>query len=170
MHKGFRCVSYDRRGHGDSGAYAGEWTVDLLADDLAGLLDELDLRDVTLVGHSLGCGEIVRYLSRHGTARVSRAVLVAPQLPLVVKTADNPDGVDEAMLEAVLTALKVMCGNGASTTSRRSSVTTRCHPTWPGPPWTRSRPCPWKPWPRPSGWVPTPTTAPTSRASICPLW
>ncbi|WP_396915976.1 alpha/beta fold hydrolase [Mycolicibacterium sp.] len=106
VHKGFRCVSYDRRGHGDSGAYAGEWTVDLLADDLAGLLDELDLHDVTLVGHSLGCGEIVRYLSRHGTARVSRAVLVAPQLPLVVKTADNPDGVDEAMLEAVLAALK----------------------------------------------------------------
>lgn len=99
--KGFRCVAYDRRGHGNSGAYDGEWTVDLLADDLAALFDHLDLDDVTLVGHSLGCGEIVRYLSRHGTARVNRAVLVAGQLPLVVKTADNPDGVDEAILEGM---------------------------------------------------------------------
>jgi non-heme chloroperoxidase len=103
---GFRCVAYDRRGHGHSGAYDGEWTVDLLADDLAGLIDRLDLDDVTLVGHSLGCGEIVRYLSRHGTARVNRAVLVAGQLPLVVETADNPDGVPEAMLDAMLAELE----------------------------------------------------------------
>lgn len=103
---GFRCIAYDRRGHGHSGAYDGEWTVDLLADDLAGLIDHLDLGDVTLVGHSLGCGEIVRYLSRHGTARVNRAVLVAGQLPLVVETADNPDGVPEAMLDAMLAELE----------------------------------------------------------------
>ncbi|WP_166908393.1 alpha/beta fold hydrolase [Mycobacterium sp. DL440] len=104
--KGFRCVAYDRRGHGGSGAYEGEWTVDLLADDLARVLEHLDLDDVTLVGHSLGCGEIGRYLSRHGTARVNRAVLVAGQLPLVVKTADNPDGVPEAMLDAMLVELE----------------------------------------------------------------
>lgn len=103
---GFRCIAYDRRGHGHSGAYDGEWTVDLLADDLAGLIEHLDLGDVTLVGHSLGCGEIVRYLSRHGTARVNRAVLVAGQLPLVVETADNPDGVPEAMLDAMLAELE----------------------------------------------------------------
>ncbi|MFV8243185.1 alpha/beta fold hydrolase [Mycolicibacterium peregrinum] len=104
--KGFRCVAYDRRGHGGSGAYDGEWTVDLLADDLARVLDHLDLDDVMLVGHSLGCGEIVRYLSRHGSGRVNRAVLVAGQLPLVVQTADNPDGVPEAMLDAMLVELE----------------------------------------------------------------
>lgn len=106
VHKGFRCVSYDRRGHGSSGTYDGEWTVDLLADDLAGLLEHLDLADVTLVGHSLGCGEIVRYLSRHGVSRVNRAVLVAPQLPMVVQTADNPDGVPGAMLDAMTAELE----------------------------------------------------------------
>ncbi|WP_082448833.1 alpha/beta hydrolase [Mycolicibacterium peregrinum] len=104
--KGFRCVAYDRRGHGGSGAYDGEWTVDLPADDLARVLDHLDLDDVMLVGHSLGCGEIVRYLSRHGSGRVNRAVLVAGQLPLVVQTADNPDGVPEAMLDAMLVELE----------------------------------------------------------------
>lgn len=104
--KGFRCVAYDRRGHGGSGAYDGEWTVDLLADDLARVLEHLDLDDVTLVGHSLGCGEIVRYLSRHGTWRVNRAVLVAGQLPLVAQTPDNPDGVPEAMLDAMLVELE----------------------------------------------------------------
>lgn len=104
--KGFRCVAYDRRGHGGSSAYRGEWTVDLLADDLAGLLDHLDLSDVTLVGHSLGCGEIVRYLSGHGTGRVNRAVLVAAQLPLLVQTADNPDGVPEEMLDGMLAELE----------------------------------------------------------------
>ncbi|WKG04173.1 alpha/beta fold hydrolase [Mycolicibacterium sp. HK-90] len=104
--KGFRCVTYDRRGHGRSGAHDGEWTIDLLADDLAALLDHLDLTDATLVGHSLGCGEIVRYLSRHGSGRVGRAVLVAPQLPLLVKTPDNPDGVDEAILDGMLAELE----------------------------------------------------------------
>lgn len=104
--KGFRCVAYDRRGHGGSGAYAGEWTVDLLADDLAGLLEHLDLDDVTFVGHSLGCGEIVRYLSRHGTGRAHRAVLVAAQLPLLVQAPDNPDGVPEGMLNAMLADLE----------------------------------------------------------------
>ncbi|WP_066900251.1 alpha/beta fold hydrolase [Mycolicibacterium houstonense] len=103
---GFRCVTYDRRGHGRSGAHDGEWTVDLLADDLAALLDHLDLTEVTLVGHSLGCGEIVRYLSRHGSGRVGRAVLVAPQLPLLVKTPDNPDGVDEAIIDGMLAVLE----------------------------------------------------------------
>lgn len=106
VENGFRCVSYDRRGHGASGVHDGEWTVDLLADDLARVLEHLDLDEVTLVGHSLGCGEIVRYLSRHGTGRVNRAVLVAPQLPMVVKTPDNPDGVDEAILDAMLVELE----------------------------------------------------------------
>ncbi|ART72740.1 hypothetical protein BTO20_33000 [Mycobacterium dioxanotrophicus] len=106
VQSGLRCVRYDRRGHGASGRYDGEWTLDLLADDLAALLAYLDVKDVTLVGHSLGCGEIVRYLSRHGSTRVSGAVFVAPQLPLLIKTADNPDGVEEAMLDAMLAQLE----------------------------------------------------------------
>ncbi|MED5811183.1 alpha/beta hydrolase [Mycolicibacterium sp. 050232] len=105
-HNGFRCVSYDRRGHGNSGAYDGDWTVDLLADDLAGLLAHLDLDDVTFVGHSLGCGEVVRYLSRHGAGRVNRAVLVAPQLPLLVAGPDNPEGVPVEMIDGMLAELK----------------------------------------------------------------
>lgn len=105
-HKGFRCVSYDRRGHGNSGAHDGEWTVDLLADDLAALIEHLGLDRVTLVGHSLGCGEVVRYLSRHGAGRVRRAMLVAPQLPMTVRTADNPDGIDEAAIEGMIAELE----------------------------------------------------------------
>ena len=103
---GFRCVTYDRRGHGRSDRYGGELNMDLLGDDLAQLLEHLDVKDVTLVGHSMGCGEIVRYVTKHGAARVSRAVFVAPLLPLLVKTPDNPDGVEPAYLEASLALLR----------------------------------------------------------------
>jgi pimeloyl-ACP methyl ester carboxylesterase len=102
---GFRCVTYDRRGHGRSDRHGGGWSMDLLADDLAALLTHLDAKEVTLVGHSMGCGEIVRYLTRHGANRVGRAVFVAPLLPLLVKTPDNPDGVDPAYLQASLDLL-----------------------------------------------------------------
>jgi non-heme chloroperoxidase len=105
LDKGFRCVTYDRRGHGRSDRYGGRWTMDLLADDVAALIEHLDLKDVTLVGHSMGCSEIARYLTRHGSGRVSRAVFLAPILPLLVKTADNPDGIDVAHLEAALDLL-----------------------------------------------------------------
>jgi non-heme chloroperoxidase len=103
---GFRCVTYDRRGHGRSDRHGGGWNMDLLADDLAALLEGLGLEDVTLVGHSMGCGEIVRYVTRHGFGRVARAVFVAPLLPLFVRTADNPDGVDPALVEASLALLR----------------------------------------------------------------
>jgi non-heme chloroperoxidase len=104
--EGFRCVTYDRRGHGRSDRHGGGWHMDMLADDLAALLEHLDLKDVTLVGHSMGCGEIVRYVTRHGAERVRRAVFVAPLLPLLVKTADNPDGVEPAFVEASLDLLR----------------------------------------------------------------
>jgi pimeloyl-ACP methyl ester carboxylesterase len=105
LDKGFRCVTYDRRGHGRSDRHRSGWSMDVLADDLAALIGHLDLKDVTLVGHSMGCSEIVRYLTRHGSDRVARAVFLAPILPLLVKTADNPDGVDMAYLEASLDLL-----------------------------------------------------------------
>jgi non-heme chloroperoxidase len=78
---GFRAVAYDRRGHGRSDDRCAGYEFDTLADDLAALLDELDLTDVTLVGHSMGGGEVARYLSRHGDRRISRIALVSSTVP-----------------------------------------------------------------------------------------
>lgn len=96
---GLRCIAFDRRGHGRSGQPDGGYTYDTLADDLAALLETLDLRDVTLVGHSMGAGEVIRYLARHGSKRVARAVLLAPTTPFVLQTPDNPDGVPAEAFE-----------------------------------------------------------------------
>jgi non-heme chloroperoxidase len=91
---GRRAVAYDRRGHGRSDDPGRGYDYDTLADDLASLLEDLDLRDVTLIAHSMGSGEAVRYLTRHGGARVARLVLLAPTTPFVLKTPDNEHGVD----------------------------------------------------------------------------
>ncbi|MFZ0657850.1 MAG: alpha/beta hydrolase [Candidatus Binataceae bacterium] len=96
---GYRCVAYDRRGHGRSGQPSTGFDYDTLADDLAAVIDDRDLRGATLVGHSMAAGEIVRYLSRHGAGRVARIVLIAPTTPFVLQTPDNPDGVPNAMFE-----------------------------------------------------------------------
>jgi pimeloyl-ACP methyl ester carboxylesterase len=104
---GLRCVSYDRRGHGRSGWPAEGYEFDTLADDLAALIGRLDLRAITLVAHSMGAGEAVRYLTRHGAGRVARLVLVAPIGPVTLKTADNPDGVDRSVLEKGRQALSL---------------------------------------------------------------
>jgi non-heme chloroperoxidase len=103
---GLRCVAYDRRGHGRSDRPGDGYDYDTFADDLAALIEQLDLHGVTLVGHSAGCGDIVRYVSRHGTGRIERAVLLAPLTPLLVKTGDNPDGLDESVLAADAQALR----------------------------------------------------------------
>jgi non-heme chloroperoxidase len=94
-----RCIAYDKRGHGRSNDPGSGYDYDSLADDLNAVMAELDLRDVVLVGHSMGPAEIVRYLSRHGSGRVSRLVLISSALPFILKTADNPDGIDKAALE-----------------------------------------------------------------------
>ena len=89
---GFRGVAHDRRGHGRS---TQTWTghdMDHYADDLAAVIDGLDLRDITLVGHSTGGGEVVRYLSRHGTDRVHSAVLIGAVPPFMLQTDSNPEG------------------------------------------------------------------------------
>lgn len=96
--KGYRCVGFDRRGHGRSDDVWGGFDLDSLADDVNGLLTHLDLRDVTLVGHSVGAAEVVRCLTRHGVERVAGAVLLAGTVPGVVRTADRPDGRDPAVL------------------------------------------------------------------------
>jgi non-heme chloroperoxidase len=97
--QGLRSVAYDRRGHGRSSQPGRGYDFDTLADDLSVLLEHLDLRDATLVGHSMGCAEVVRYLARYGSSRVARAVLVSTVTPCTVKSPDNPDGVDRVVLE-----------------------------------------------------------------------
>ena len=102
---GARCVAYDRRGHGRSDDAADGFAYDVLADDLAALIEHLDLRDVTLVGYSMGGGEIVRYLSRHGDERIAGAVFVSTTLPFMLETADNPDGLPPAVVGQLCDAL-----------------------------------------------------------------
>ncbi len=98
--QGFRCVAFDRRGNGRSEDNGTGYDCDTLADDLAGVIEQLDLHDITLVGHSLGASEVVRYLGRHGSSRVSRAVLIAGGTPPLMKSADNPQGVDREFFDA----------------------------------------------------------------------
>jgi non-heme chloroperoxidase len=90
---GFRVVAHDRRGHGRSSQASSGNDMNGYADDLAAVIEALDLNDVTLVGHSTGGGEVARYIGRHGTKRVVAAVLIAAVPPLLVKTASNPEGV-----------------------------------------------------------------------------
>lgn len=102
--RGFRCVAFDRRGHGRSDVPAGGYDMDVFADDLAAVIDQLGLRDVALVGHSIGGAEVIRYLGRHGGAKVRKAALVAPMAPYVVKTPDNPYGAPPAYFDTNLAA------------------------------------------------------------------
>jgi non-heme chloroperoxidase len=89
---GYRCIAHDRRGHGRSDQPWKGTDMDTYADDLATLTKELDLRDAIHIGHSTGGGEVARYIARHGTDRVAKAVLVSAIPPLMVKTPDNPAG------------------------------------------------------------------------------
>ena len=90
---GLRCITYDRRGHGHTPDPGHGYDFDTLADDLAAVLDAFDLHDVTLVTFSAGSGEAVRYLTRHGDARIARLAMIAPTTPLLVRRGDHPDGV-----------------------------------------------------------------------------
>ncbi len=91
--QGYRVVAHDRRGHGRSSQPWEGNDMDHYADDLAAVIEALDLKDVTLVGFSTGGGEVARYIGRHGTGRVKKAVLVSAVPPMMLKTADNPGGV-----------------------------------------------------------------------------
>src|SRR5665213_3039212 len=90
--RGYRVIAHDRRGHGRSGQPWNGNEMDTYADDLSTLIEALDLRDVTLVGHSTGGGEVARYLGRHGSKRVAKAVLIGAVPPIMLKTKDNPGG------------------------------------------------------------------------------
>jgi non-heme chloroperoxidase len=104
--QGLRVVAYDRRGHGQSSKPDNGYDYDRLTEDLATILDRLDLKNVVLVGHSMGAGEAVRYLARHGSARIARLLLVAPTTPFALKTGDNPDGVDRSLYDKIVAALQ----------------------------------------------------------------
>jgi non-heme chloroperoxidase len=99
--RGFRCIAHDRRGHGRSSQ---PWTgndMDTYADDLAALVQTLDLKDVIHVGHSTGGGEVVRYIGRHGNSRVAKAVLISAIPPLMLQTPANPGGLPMAVFDGI---------------------------------------------------------------------
>ncbi|WP_411105019.1 alpha/beta fold hydrolase [Streptomyces sp. cmx-4-9] len=104
--QGLRCITYDRRGSGRSDKPWDGYDYDTLADDLACLLDHLDVRDAVLVGYALGGGEAVRYLHRHGTDRVAKLALVASTTPFMQLAPDNPQGLPPALLEEVTAAIR----------------------------------------------------------------
>lgn len=96
---GLRVVAYDRRGFGKSTQTWDGYDYDALADDLKAVLDELNLQNVTLVGFSMGGGEVARYMSRHGGARVAKVAFISAVTPYLLKTEDNPDGVDQEVFD-----------------------------------------------------------------------
>jgi non-heme chloroperoxidase len=104
--RGLRVVAYDRRGHAGSDKPADGYDFDTLAADLAAVLEQRDLRGVTLVGHSMGAGEVARYLARYGGQRIARTMLVAPTTPFALKTADNPEGIDRAVYDKIVATLE----------------------------------------------------------------
>ena len=99
---GYRCIAYDRRGFGESGRPTGGYDYDTFASDLNDLITALDLRDVTLAGFSMGGGEVARYIGRYGSARVSRTMLLGAITPFLLKTKDNPDGVDQSVFDGMV--------------------------------------------------------------------
>jgi pimeloyl-ACP methyl ester carboxylesterase len=103
---GFRVVAYDRRGFGKSDQPWHGYDYDTLADDLAALIRQLDLRQATLVGFSMGGGEVARYLARHGTERIAQAVLLGAVTPFLLRTEDNPDGVRQSVFDEIIEGLE----------------------------------------------------------------
>jgi non-heme chloroperoxidase len=103
--QGLRVVAHDRRGHGRSEQASSGNDMNGYADDLAAVLETLDLRDATLVGHSTGGGEVVRYVARHGTKRVAKVVLIAAVPPILLKTPANPEGLDMEVFDGLRAAL-----------------------------------------------------------------
>jgi non-heme chloroperoxidase len=99
--RGYRCIAHDRRGHGRSSQPWGGNDMDSYADDLAALVEALDLEDAIHVGHSTGGGEVARYIGRHGTGRVAKAVLIAAIPPLMLKTPANPGGLPREVFDGI---------------------------------------------------------------------
>src|SRR5215470_4070811 len=105
VQNGFRAIALDRRGHGRSSQASSGNDMDHYADDLAAVVEALDLKDATLVGHSTGGGEVARYIGRHGTGRVAKAVLIAAVPPIMLKTEANPEGLPMEVFNAIRAGL-----------------------------------------------------------------
>ena len=103
---GFRVISYDRRGFGRSDQPWSGYDYDTLADDLADVIEQSGATDATIVGFSMGGGEVARYMSRHGGKHVAQAALVASVVPYMLKTDDNPDGVDQSVFDQMAAGIK----------------------------------------------------------------
>jgi non-heme chloroperoxidase len=103
---GFRAIAYDRRGFGRSDQPWDGYDYDTLADDLASVIEQCDAEDAAIVGFSMGGGEVARYLSKHGTGDVSQAALISSVVPYMLKTADNPDGVDQSVFDSMTEGMK----------------------------------------------------------------
>lgn len=101
VERGYRVVAHDRRGHGRSDQPSEGNDMDTYADDLAALIEALDLRDIVIVGHSTGGGEVTRYIGRHGTPRVARAVLLSAVPPLMLETDANPAGLPKSVFDEI---------------------------------------------------------------------
>jgi non-heme chloroperoxidase len=104
LEAGHRVITYDRRGFGKSSRPASGYDYDTFAGDLRALMEQLDLQDATLVGHSMGTGEVTRYLGAYGSARIMRGVLVSPIPPFLLQTGDNPEGLPESVFDGFLQA------------------------------------------------------------------
>lgn len=102
---GYRCIAHDRRGHGRSSQTWNGNDMDTYADDLAAIVEALDLKNVIHVGHSTGGGEVVRYIGRHGTKRVANIVLISAVPPLMLKTANNPEGAPIEVFNQIRTGI-----------------------------------------------------------------
>lgn len=107
LETGYRVITYDRRGFGNSSKPVSGYDYDTLAEDLSKLMNKLDLRDAALVGFSMGGGEVARYLGKYGNDRVSKAVFMAAIPPFLLKTPDNPAGVDGSVFEGIQKALSI---------------------------------------------------------------
>jgi non-heme chloroperoxidase len=103
---GYRCIAHDRRGHGRSSQPWNGNDLDTYADDLAELAEKLDLKNAILIGHSTGGGEVARYIGRHGTGRVAKAVLIGAIPPLMLKTQDNPGGLPMTVFDELRAAVQ----------------------------------------------------------------
>jgi non-heme chloroperoxidase len=102
---GHRVITYDRRGFGESSKPTSGYDYDTFADDLNALMTTPDLRDAVLVGHSMGTGEVTRYLGKYGSERVNRAVLLGVLPPYLLKTSDNPTGVDQGVFDGIMSSI-----------------------------------------------------------------
>lgn len=105
LNEGYRVITYDRRGFGNSSKPSFGYDYDTFTADLNALMTKLDLRDAVLVGFSMGTGEVTRYLGKYGSERVQKAVLMAPVPPFLLKTDDNPEGVDQSVFDGIMKAI-----------------------------------------------------------------